>query len=92
MRLSQIGAIIRWQIMIAVICYGCSAVATLSSHSSPPAPSASSQDLQVGARVDAYIENEMRNRAIPGLALVVIKDGKIVCFGPDVGAGQVRER
>jgi len=35
-------------------------------------------DAQVGRRVDAYVREQMREQHVPGLALAVMRDGKIV--------------
>jgi len=42
------------------------------------AQNSGSSDGQISARVDAYVNGEMRAEKIPGLALAIVRDGKMV--------------
>lgn len=72
-RLSGIRALLcaRWAFLILTIVGIAVPVTTRGQNSS-------SNDGEISGKVDAYVNGEMRAEKIPGLALAIVRDGKIV--------------
>jgi CubicO group peptidase (beta-lactamase class C family) len=61
----------RWPILIL-------AVIAIVIPAATPAQNPSSTDNEISGKVDSYVTSEMRAEKIPGLALAIVRDGKIV--------------